>query len=78
MLFRSVAYAVHTGGRLTINLAMAWGLAWIAVGRWQGPLEDSTVAPVAAVSAAVVLLAAIVVRVRRPARTPSASSPAVR
>lgn len=60
-----VAFAVHTGGRLTINLAMAWGLAWIAVGRWQGPLTDRTVAVVAAAAAGVVLLAPIVVGLRR-------------
>ena len=60
-----VAFAVHTGGRLTINLAMAWGLAWIAVGRWQGPLEDSTVAGAAATAAAIVLVSAVVVRLRR-------------
>ena len=60
-----VAYAIHTGGRITINLAMAWGLAWIAVGRWQGPLENGTVAAVAAAAAAVVLLSAIVVKLRR-------------
>lgn len=60
-----IAFAVHTGGRLTINLAMAWGLAWIAVGRWDGPLTDSTVAAVAAAAAVVVLAAAVVVRVRR-------------
>lgn len=61
----SVGFAVHTGGRLAINLAMAWGLAWIAVARWEGPLEDSTVAPVAAAAAAVALLSAVVVRLRR-------------
>lgn len=61
----AVGFAVHTGGRLTINLAMAWGLAWIAVARWEGPLEDSTVAPVAAAAAAVALISAVVVRLRR-------------
>jgi hypothetical protein len=60
----AVGFAVHTGGRLAINLAMAWGLAWIAVARWEGPLEDSTVAPVAAAAAAVALLSAVVVRLR--------------
>lgn len=61
----AVGFAVHTDGRLAINLAMAWGLAWIAVARWEGPLEDSTVAPVAAAAAAVALLSAVVVRLRR-------------
>ncbi|WPF82854.1 tryptophan-rich sensory protein [Sanguibacter sp. 4.1] len=61
----AVGFAVHTGGRLTINLAMAWGLAWIAAARWEGPLEDSTVAPVAAAAAAVALLSAVVVRLRQ-------------
>lgn len=61
----AVGFAVHTGGRVSINLAMAWGLAWIAVARWDGPLEDSTVAPVAAGAAVVALLAPVAVRWRR-------------
>ncbi|WP_418276133.1 tryptophan-rich sensory protein [Isoptericola jiangsuensis] len=46
-------------------LAVAWGLSWIAVGRWQGPLEDPTVALFAATAAAVSLVVPLVVVLRR-------------
>ena len=52
-----VVFAVRFGGRWAVAAAMAWGLAWIAVGR----LTDeprSTATAVAAVLAAVIVLAA--------------------
>jgi hypothetical protein len=52
-----VVYAVRLGGRWAIAAAMAWALAWIAVGRLAGPLH-STVTAVAAVLAAVAILLA--------------------
>ncbi|WP_435736752.1 tryptophan-rich sensory protein [Cellulosimicrobium sp. PMB13] len=66
----SVAWAVFTARRralaLGIGLAMSWGLAWVAVGRFTGPLEDTTVAWAAVVASAVALVAALVaVLVRR-------------
>ncbi|RHA40756.1 tryptophan-rich sensory protein [Cellulomonas rhizosphaerae] len=72
----SVAYAVFGRRRPTVvvpvGLAMAWGLAWIAIGRHDGPLVDDTVAVAAAVAAGVALLAPIVAtvvdRLRRGAR----------
>ncbi|WP_454043109.1 tryptophan-rich sensory protein [Cellulosimicrobium sp. Marseille-Q8652] len=67
----AVAWAAFTGRRralaLGIGLAMSWGLAWIAAGRFTGPLEDTTVAWAAAAASAVALvaaLAAVVVRRR--------------
>jgi len=39
-----------------VGVAMAWGLAWICVGRAQGPLQDRTVAIVAGLAAATALL----------------------
>lgn len=63
------AYAVFTGGRISIALALAWGLAWIAIGRSSGETESTTVAVAAAVAALVTLGAAVVVALRR--RTPA-------
>ena len=52
-----VGYAVRLGGRWAIAAAMAWALAWIAVGRLAGPLY-STVTAVAAILAAMAILVA--------------------
>lgn len=60
-----VAFAVHTRGRFSVNLALGWGLAWVAVARWQGPLENSTVAVAAAVAAVITIVAPAVVRLPR-------------
>ena len=43
-----------------VGLAMAWGLAWIGLGRTNGPLVDETVATAAFVAAAVALLAPLI------------------
>lgn len=63
----SVAYAVFAARRpvaaIGIGLAMAWGLGWIAYGRANGPLLDSTVAVAAAIAAAVAILAPVVTTV---------------
>lgn len=60
-----VAYARWTGGRLAVALALAWGLAWVAVARSTGEPRDGAVALTAALAAAVTLGAAVVVRVTR-------------
>jgi hypothetical protein len=60
-----VAYALHTRGRLAVAAALAWGLAWVAVGRSGGATENGAVAVTAGVAAVVTVLAAVVVRVRR-------------
>ncbi|NDO91208.1 tryptophan-rich sensory protein [Cellulosimicrobium composti] len=66
----SVAWARFTAGRralaLGIGLAMSWGLAWIAVTRFQGPLVDTTVAWAAVAASAVALVAGVVAATRRP------------
>ena len=43
-----------------VGLAMAWGLAWIGLGRTNGPLVDETVATAAFVAAAIALLAPVI------------------
>lgn len=57
----AVAYAAFGRPRPTVvipvGLAMAWGLAWIGLGRAEGPLADRTVAVAALAAAAVALLA---------------------
>jgi hypothetical protein len=60
----AVAYAVAGRSRpsvvVPVGLAMAWGLAWIGVGRTNGPVLDETVATAAFVAAGVALLAPLV------------------
>lgn len=60
----AVTYAVFARRRpllaVAIGLAMAWGLAWIAVGRSSGSPLDPVVAVTAAVAAGVALLAPVV------------------
>ncbi|WP_313821295.1 tryptophan-rich sensory protein [Citricoccus sp.] len=51
-------------GRIAPALALAWGLAWITVGRLDGGLESTGTAVAAGIAAAVVLVAAVVVRAR--------------
>ncbi|GII99268.1 TspO/MBR related protein [Sediminihabitans luteus] len=67
-----VALAVYarTRGVLIVatGLAAAWGLGWIAYGRFQGPLVDETVAIAASTAAAIALCAPIVAVVSRPPR----------
>jgi hypothetical protein len=59
-----VAYAVATGGRLAVALALAWGLAWVAIARWTDEPRDGAVAVTAAVGSAVTLASALAVRLR--------------
>ncbi|MBD8080229.1 tryptophan-rich sensory protein [Cellulosimicrobium arenosum] len=67
----SVAWAAFTVRRralpLGIGLAMAWGLAWVAVGRFSGPLTDTTVAWTAVAASAIALVAGVAAALR-PAR----------
>ncbi|TNM67725.1 tryptophan-rich sensory protein [Streptomyces sp. NP160] len=51
-------------GRVAPALSLAWGLAWIAVGRWSGQPEAPVVSVVAVVAAVLVLAAPLVVRAR--------------
>lgn len=63
-----IVQAWRTGGRIAPALALAWGLAWIAVGRVDGGLESTGTAIAAAICSAAVLLAAVVLwlKSRRP------------
>ncbi len=62
-----VLLARSFGGRLTLAAAMAWGMAWIAVGRLNDQPRSVVTGVAAIVAAAVVVLAAVMVR-RGPAR----------
>lgn len=60
----AVAYALFAAGRplvaISIGLAMAWGIGWIAAGRFGGPLIDETVAVAAVIAATVSIVAPLV------------------
>lgn len=64
-----VLFTLRLGGRWAVAIAMGWGLAWIGAGRLGGTDLDSTIAGVAAVGAAIVVVAAV--GVSRAVRTPS-------
>lgn len=57
--------ARRPGVTVPVGLAAGWGLAWIAVARFQGPLTDQTVAVAATLAAVVALAAPVVVTLRR-------------
>jgi hypothetical protein len=61
----AVLAAVLDGGRIAPALASAWGLAWIAIARTEGQFESPALVWTAGVAAAVVLLSAVVGRLRR-------------
>ncbi|MFZ0529520.1 MAG: TspO/MBR family protein [Propionicimonas sp.] len=72
-----VVLARQLGGRFAVAGAMAWGLAWIAVGRLVGE-PGSTLAGVAAIVAAVVVLVAAALVRFGTDRTPVADPVGVR
>lgn len=59
-----IAVAVKGEGRLALAAAIAWGLAWITVGRSADSPESAPTAIAAAAAAAAVLGAAFIVRTR--------------
>ncbi|MET3903347.1 tryptophan-rich sensory protein [Paenarthrobacter sp. 4246] len=59
-----IALAIKGHGRLALAAAIAWGLAWITVGRSTDSPESFPTAVAAAVAAALVLGSAITVRTR--------------
>ncbi|MEV0894314.1 tryptophan-rich sensory protein [Promicromonospora sp. MEB111] len=59
-----VALAVRGDGRIAVALAIAWGLSWIAVARWDGTPASAPTAAAAVAVAAVVLAVTLGVRVR--------------
>lgn len=67
-----IALGIVSGGRLAPALALAWGLAWLAVQRLSGEPESAPVAVAAIVAAGAILLTAVITRLQRPARTPEA------
>lgn len=64
-----VLYAYRFGARFAVALTIAWGLAWIAVGRLTGEPQDDVVGIVAIIAAVAVLAATAVLR-RRTSPTP--------
>ena len=64
------------GGRLAPALALSWGLSWLAVGRLADEPPSTVIGIVAILVAALILLTAVIRRVRTVQRTPAASVPA--
>jgi len=59
-----VLLAVWGGGRLAPTAALGWGLAWVAVGRLDGPLVSVPTAVTAVVAIAAVVVVTLAVRAR--------------
>lgn len=59
-----VLIALWGRGRLAPMASVAWGLAWVAVGRFEGPLVSVPTAVAAVVAAAAVVVVTVVVRAR--------------
>lgn len=59
-----VATAIIGRGRIAPALSLAWGLAWIAVGRLAGELHSTPVGTAAIAAAVVVLGSAVLLRLR--------------
>ncbi len=72
-----VGTAIYSRGRLGPGFALAWGLAWITVGRTDGGLESTPVAVIAAIAAVIVLVAVVAVRwaTHGPANRPATRAP---
>jgi hypothetical protein len=59
-----VALAVWSRGRIAPALAMTWGLAWIAAGRFAGAPESASTGIAAIVAAALIVGATVLARMR--------------
>ncbi|MCS5523286.1 tryptophan-rich sensory protein [Curtobacterium flaccumfaciens pv. oortii] len=59
-----VLIALWDRGRLAPMASVAWGLAWVAVARFEGPLVSVPTAVAAVVAAAAVVVVTVVVRAR--------------
>ncbi|MBT1681241.1 TspO/MBR family protein [Curtobacterium aurantiacum] len=59
-----VLIALWGRGRLAPMASIAWGLAWVAVARFEGPLVSVPTAVAAVVAAAAVVVVTVVVRAR--------------
>lgn len=64
-----ITLAASSGGRLAPAAALAWGLAWIAVGRLDGGMQSVPVAWAAGAAALLVVAATLLYRIRE-ARAP--------
>jgi hypothetical protein len=73
-----ILLAVRDNGRIAPMLSLAWGIAWIAIGRLTGAPHSAAIGTTAIISAAAVVIATVIVRLRQPrgaaGRTPRASS----
>lgn len=67
-----VVLVARSGGGIAVAAAIAWGLAWIAVARWDGAPRSGPTAVAAAVAAVVVLGVAAGLRVRAATRAVAA------
>lgn len=56
-----IVLALVLRGRLTIGIALSWGLSWIAIGRLNGEPESAMTGITAAIVAAVVLIVTVIV-----------------
>ncbi|ROP60903.1 TspO/MBR related protein [Curtobacterium sp. PhB130] len=70
-----VFIAVAGRGRLAPTASLAWGLAWVAVARLDGPLVSVPTAVAALVAAALAVVVTLVVRARAGFRAPAAHAP---
>jgi hypothetical protein len=61
----AVFLALRGNGRLAVAAAIAWGLAWIVVGRAAGAPESTTTAVTAGLATAAIVLGTVAVRLRR-------------
>lgn len=68
--FVGIALAVGTKGRIAPALAMSWGLGWIAVARATGEPHSLPIAIAAGVTAGVVLVVTLAVRLLAARSTP--------
>lgn len=59
-----IAAALYTHGRLAPGLSLAWGLLWIAVGRFSGEFESTAAAWGAGTAGIAVLVATVLIRIR--------------
>jgi len=65
-----VALAIRGGGRLAVAAAVAWGLSWIAVARWDGAPQSTPTATIAVAAALAVVVVTLWLRVRTAGREP--------
>ncbi|WP_144714843.1 tryptophan-rich sensory protein [Curtobacterium pusillum] len=73
-----VLLAVWGRGRLAPTTSLAWGLAWVAVARLDGPLVSTPTAVAAVVAAAAAVVVTLVVRARAGWRGAAAGGGAAR